>query len=286
MSYLQSRLLSTLPYYRKITITDFGTNGTQSDQETVSAADIVTPDGTSFGTVQGQGLGMPGVTAQMNQIARGEQVAFTSSSGDSIVVSNPFAGTDFPGQFQQAVFGISDGSSTSFDNSNTALNLQTGQTGGISTSIVADSQTGYTVGTAGSKTTTTDGVTTTAFYNASGKETGDTWTNTNGTHGYDTWNTDGSSDSTSYKADGSYTEWTNDGQGDTTTQGYDANGNLTAEWWRNADGSYSTETNDDQNDISTNYYNAAGVKTTDNWSKPGSKHSGVTSCIATSRREY
>ena len=84
---------------------------------------------------------------------------------------------------------------------------------------------------------------TTTNFDPNNLKLSDSWTKSDGTHGTDTFNSDGSiSASTTYQVDGSYVSYTTDGLGDTTTTNFDASGNKLNDTWTKADGSYGNDT--------------------------------------------
>jgi len=106
-----------------------------------------------------------------------------------------------------------------------------------------------------------NGNTLTGYFNAAGVELSDSWTNSDGTSGTDTFN-----------ADGSYSSIVNDGHGLITTTNYDVKGNDT---WTRSDGSFGSDTfntdgtrvsiaNDGHGLITTTNYEVFG---NDTWTK-------------------
>jgi YD repeat-containing protein len=96
---------------------------------------------------------------------------------------------------------------------------------------------------------------TSAFFGAGGVEISDSWMKSDGSHGSDTFGSDGSSTGTAYRPDGSYSTSAKDGQGQTVTTNYSWGGDRT--------GSSVTEVNG-LNSITT-FKNAAGVKVRESW---------------------
>jgi hypothetical protein len=100
----------------------------------------------------------------------------------------------------------------------------------------------------------------------------------------DAWiQTDGSSGSDTYNADGSYTSIANDGLGDVTTTQYNAQGAKTSDSWLKTDGSngsdrfnsdesYVGTVNDAQGDTTVTQYSTAGVALSDTWTKVDGGH--------------
>lgn len=107
---------------------------------------------------------------------------------------------------------------------------------------------------------------TTTEYSAAGVALSDTWTESDGSYGSDTYNADGSSSGTTYFPDGSYSTYTddvnantlteyysalgapqaveeslNDGQGDSVTLSFDSSGDLTGQMWVTASGGTESE---------------------------------------------
>lgn len=89
--------------------------------------------------------------------------------------------------------------------------------------------------------TASNGYTDTENFDATtGALTSDTWKNTIGTNGTDTYNTDGSSSSTVTYADGNYATTLDDGQGNITTDYYTKDGVEIRSTWVHSDGSSGT----------------------------------------------
>jgi len=127
----------------------------------------------------------------------------------------------------------------------------------------------------------------TTYYGADGAKLSDAWTQVDGSHGSDTFNSDGSSSGVAYQRNGNYSTYTNDGQGDLSTLLFNAQGTKTGDSWTHADGSfgsdtfiadgsstgavhapdgsYSTYTNDGHGDIGTTTYNTQGIRTGETW---------------------
>ncbi len=104
-------------------------------------------------------------------------------------------------------------------------------------------------------------------YNSSGFKISDSWSRTDGSNGFDVFNTDGSSSGTWYAADGSYSSYTNDGLGDVTTTSFDANGNQLG---------YSTAIDNGLGNTTTTNFDAGGNKLKDSWTKSDGSHGSDT----------
>jgi Ca2+-binding RTX toxin-like protein/GH24 family phage-related lysozyme (muramidase) len=111
-------------------------------------------------------------------------------------------------------------------------------------------------------------------YDANGFNTGDTWTQSDGSHGSDTNQTDGSYSSMSYNADGSWSSYVGDAHQQIWRRSDGTHGSYTwnADGSRGqtaygADGSYSVYTNDGQNDEDLAQYDENGFKLSDSWHK-------------------
>lgn len=113
----------------------------------------------------------------------------------------------------------------------------------------------------------------TASYDANGFKTGDTWHSSNGWHGVDTYNPDGSSTSIRYQPDGSWTKYVSpDYNSDQWTQ---SDGTHGSDVWGNdgshlftavqVDGSYSTDSLDALGNQITTQFDKNGNKLSDTW---------------------
>ncbi|MES2354835.1 MAG: hypothetical protein V4568_10645 [Pseudomonadota bacterium] len=163
---------------------------------------------------------------------------------------------------------------------------------GVDTFKADGSSTGkayYADGTYSTDTNDGKGNVKTKIFSAAGVLIGDTWTKTDGRHGFDTFNANGSSTGTRYNIDGSYVSYINDGKGDVTTNTFSVTGVLTRDKWTKADGShgfdtfksdgsstgkayyadgtYSTYTNDGTGNVKTKVFSAAAILTGDTWTK-------------------
>jgi VCBS repeat-containing protein len=123
---------------------------------------------------------------------------------------------------------------------------------------------------------------------------GEFWQVQSGAYGNNSYYQNGSTSSTNFNLDGSYSIYTNNGMSDTTTTNYDAAGSKLNDTWTKADGSYgsdifnsdgsstgasffvggtsSTYTNDGQGNTLESSFNALGIKTGDSWTKSDGSH--------------
>lgn len=202
--------------------TDYTADGTVTDQQTTNAGATFSPDGSEFGTVQNS----DGTTS----------IDYMNSNGEAVVFNVSASGT------LESLIHVSTVESSQF-----SIPMQTG---GFATS-------GYNGFTP--VVTSSDGTTVISYLNGAGQVTADDWSKTDGSHGYDAFNADGSSTAVNYSADGTYYTYADDGVGNTTTEYYDATSTLTNDTWQDADGSHGGDT-----------YNADGSSTGDDYQADGS----------------
>jgi hypothetical protein len=179
---------------------DYDSSGTITYGGTDLAGNVFNPDGSGFGKVVNKDGSY--------------SVNYSDSNGDNLIFN-----------FNGATLSATDHVSSLKPNSGFAIQFQNGNTG-------ESPYNGFTP-------VVQDGSTTRTLYaDAYGNITGDGWTNSaDGSYGFDTTNTNGSSDGSSYYASGSYYTYTDDGAGDKTTTYFDATGTAIGDAWADADGS-------------------------------------------------
>ena len=116
------------------------------------------------------------------------------------------------------------------------------------------------------------GLVTATNINVNDVRVSDSWTNSDGSSGSDTYNADGSSSSAAHYADGSYSTTSNDGAGNSTTLTFDANGVNVSEQTVYPSGSTNTNYFDaDGNTISDSWHSWDGSYGTDTYNADGSE---------------
>jgi len=211
----------------QVIVDSYAPDGSLADEETLSAGDVINPDGNFFGKVVNADSSYEIYYKDFNGDTLGLQYSASGTLTGTSEVSasiNP-ADQSFDGQ-------LSDGSpETSPYNGRSAVS------------------------------TDSSGVTTTVYFGSNGAEVGDDWAGTDGSYGSDTYYSDGSSEGVHTNTDGTMYEYEQDSEGDIQDFYYDATGFETGDAWLNADGSHGNETFGVDGSYSSNDYAADGTRT-------------------------
>ncbi len=207
------------------------------------------------------------------QISSTDNTLF-SATGESINVQSDAGSLDIPnppGSYGNSqTFNISDGKGDTtqyvynYDTLTTSWTNADGSMGAGTFDLATHSGTETVTYSNGSYSTATNdglGGYTIDNYNADGTLASDQWSKSDGSHGTDTFNADGSSSGTAYASDGSYTTYTNGGQGDLTTLDYTAQGQYVGDSWSRGNGSQGTDTFNIATDVFSGNYTLAGATT-------------------------
>src|SRR5882724_994577 len=187
--------------------TDYGQDGSVATAQSEPAGSLMSPDGAQLGKIQTSDGGY--------------SINYTDSAGDSLVFNigtgGQIEGTEHTSASQSPVSEY-----TGTFNGQTWVGPYNQDT-----PIVTDS----------------NGTQFTIYESNSGKITGEDWANSAaGTHGFDSFNSDGSSVQTAYNADGSYSSTQSDGLGNSSTNFFAADSTLVSDTWQNANGAFGDDT--------------------------------------------
>ena len=206
-----------------VLITQYAADGTELGQQSALAGAVLNPDGASFGRITNS----DGTRT----------VCYSDANGDALL-------------FQYGVNGQLEGTDHTSNSRLSVSDYPITLSDGTSVTSPYSPRTPVIFGEDGTKYV--------LYMNNSGIETGQNWFASDGRHGTDIFNADGSSHGTAYEVDGSSSTYMRDAQGNFEQDLFGKDGTLINDIWFGADGSHGSDTNNTDGSSKGAEYHANG----------------------------